>query len=413
MKNADKLQQFINTNYNSNLAKLAFKKTLVEGYENRFVLNQLYGKKKAKNKLPFLFNNTQVLYPAKVSVEQSSSEKTALWKANLVSGNALLDMTGGFGVDTYHFSKTVQQVTYLEKNPELFEIVTHNFKVLNAKNITPINGDSLAFLKNTTQKFDWIYLDPARRDATGGRKIGLAGYFPNLLEIKDLLFKKTKKILLKVSPMLDIQQAIKQLGTVQKVIVLAVQNEVKELLLVLTSPSSSFVKGGIFIIKKDGERLNYGHQGSMLFQCINLKKDSSEINYQSTAKRYLEDIKYSLPKKYIYEPNAAILKAGLFNEIAIDFKLNKLHANSHLYTSEKLVENFPGRSFICKAVEPFNKKAIVPYLENTKANITTRNFPYAVAQIKKKLGSKDGGTSYLFATTLVSDKLAILVCEKI
>ena len=156
IKSSTLLQQFIQNNYQKNLAQLAFKKILVEGYENRFVLNQLYGKQKAKSKLPYLFKNNQVLYPAKVSVEQSSSEKTAKWKANLVNGTTLLDMTGGFGVDTYHFAQRIPQVTYLEKNRELFDIVAHNYKVLSANNITIINGDSLAFLNNTNQKFDWI-----------------------------------------------------------------------------------------------------------------------------------------------------------------------------------------------------------------------------------------------------------------
>ncbi len=393
-KNIIALQQFIQKNYNKNIAQLAFKKVLVAGYENRFVLNQLYGKQKAKNKLPYLFNNEQVLYPVKVSVEQSSSEKTAIWKAKLVEGETLLDMTGGFGVDTYHFSKRIKQVTYLEKNTELFDIVAHNYAVLNAANITTINGDSISFLDNTKQKFDWIYLDPARRDDVGNRKIGLAGYFPNLLDIQPLLFQKTEKVLVKVSPMLDIQQAILQLGTVQKVIVVAVQNEVKELLLIL---------------RKKGDAV--GRPPS--FECVDLRKDGTVWNYQSNSQQDLSNLSYSLPQTYIYEPNAAILKAGLFKEIAIDFKLNKLHPNTHIYTSEQLVEDFPGRVFKLKGAENFNKKAITPYLDNKKANITTRNFPYSIAQIKKKLGIKDGGNVYLFATTLQEEKLAILVCAKV
>ena len=395
------LQQFIQQNFSKSLAQLAFKKTLVEGYDNRFVLNQLYGKQKAKNKFPFLFNNNQILYPTKVSVEQSSSEKTAIWKANLVNGNTLLDMTGGFGVDTYHFSKIVQQVTYLEKNTALFNIVQHNFKVLNAENITTINGDSLAFLENTTQHFDWIYLDPARRDEVGNRKIGLAGYFPNLLDIQRLLFQKTEKVLVKVSPMLDIQQAILQLETVHKVIVLAVQNEVKELLLILEQKET---------LERIPSNLTLPFPN---LQCVDLRKNGRKITYESTTNRDFSDLVFNTPQNYIYEPNTAILKAGLFNEIASDFNLAKLHPNTHLYTSENLVADFPGRSFVCKAVESFNKKTIAPYLEDKKANITTRNFPYSVTQIKKKLGVKDGGTVYLFATTLQNDKLAILVCEKV
>ena len=171
------LQSFVQENFSKDLTKLAFKKQLMEGYENRFVLNQLYGKQKAKKKFPYLFEQPKIIYPTKVSVEQSSSEKTAEWKTNLVSGKTLLDMTGGFGVDTYHFSKKLPQVTYLEKNPELFNIAKQNFEVLEAKNITTFNEDSIHFLKNIQQKFDWIYLDPARRDEVGNRKIGLNGYF--------------------------------------------------------------------------------------------------------------------------------------------------------------------------------------------------------------------------------------------
>ena len=369
---------------------MAFKKQLVEGYDNRFVLNQLYGKQKAKNKFPYLFENPKILYPKKVSIEQSSSEKTAVWKAKLVSGDSLLDMTGGFGVDTHHFSKIVQKVTYLEKNTELYDIVKHNFEVLEAKNITIFNEDSINYLKNTKQKFDWIYLDPARRDEEGNRKIGLKGYLPNLLEIKDLLFEKAENILIKVSPMLDIKQAIQQLETVQKVIVLAVQNEVKELLFVV----------------------NPTNEVPLIYQCVDLRKNNQEINYQSAKNRLIEIINYASPKTYIYEPNATILKAGLFNEIAIDYNLAKLHPNTHLYTSHKLDQTFPGRIFLCKAVESFNKKAITPYLNHKKANITTRNFPYSVSQIKKKLGLKDGGNNYIFATTLQNNELKLLLCEK-
>ncbi|MEM1119015.1 MAG: class I SAM-dependent methyltransferase, partial [Bacteroidota bacterium] len=310
-----------------------------------------------------------------------------------LDGESLLDMTGGFGVDTYHFSKKMEQVTYLEKNAELFYLVKHNFQVLKASNITAVNDDSTNFLAEVNQSFDWIYLDPARRDEAGGRKIGLAGYFPNLLAIRELLFKKTKKVLVKASPMLDIQQAIEQLKTVEKVIVLAVQNEVKELLLLLS------------------ESIN-NDEIVPTFQAVNLKKNGSVDQYQPSINQRLS-VDYGYPRNYIYEPNAAILKAGLFKEIALDFKLAKLHTNTHLYTSDHLLRDFPGRIFICRTVERFHEKAVAVHLDNKKANITTRNFPYSVAQIKKKLGTKDGGKRYLFATTLYDGNLAILICEKV
>ena len=188
--------------------------------------------------------------------------------------------------------------------------------------------------------------------------------------------------------------------------VLAVQNEVKELLLVLNPPPSPFISA-----PSRSSALQRGKTAVTTFECVDLRKDGT-VNYQSNSNQDLSKLTYSLPQTYIYEPNAAILKAGLFKEIAIDFKLNKLHSNTHLYTSEQLVAAFPGRIFKLKGVENFNKKAINPYLDHKKANITTRNFPYSVAQIKKKLGIKDGGNIYLFATTLQDEKLKILVCEK-
>jgi 16S rRNA G966 N2-methylase RsmD len=381
----------VQQNYQKNLAQLAFKKSLVSGYENRFVLDQLYGKQKAKKKFPFLFEKAAILYPAKVSVEQSSSEKTAKWKAQLVTGSSLLDMTGGFGLDSYFFSKSVGAVTYLEQNEALYDIVKHNFEQLGVENIHPVLGDSIAFIKNYSSTFDWIYLDPARRDELGNRKVGLAGYFPNLIEIQSELFTKTEHILVKVSPMLDIQQAIQQLKFVQKVLVIAVQNEVKELLLILKKEKPAQIP----------------------FQCVDLKNSGVIIDYQASVLSQQAVLSYSMPRNYIYEPNAAILKAGLFKEVAIDYKVEKLHSNTHLYTADELIDDFPGRKFRCEAVLNFNKKIVKPYLDNGKANISTRNFPYSVAEVRKKLACKAGGNIYLFASTLMNEKLGILVCRKV
>jgi len=386
------LRAFVTQHFQDNLAQLALKKNLVKGLENRFVLNQIYGAKKAKTKLPFLFNTPQVLYPAKVSVEQSTSQRVAEWKAELVGGASLLDMTGGFGVDSFFFSKKVNKVTYIEAQSDLFQIVQHNFQLLKATNIDTFNTNSTDFLKTTKLQFDWIYLDPARRDKSGNRKIGLADYLPNILELKSLLFQKGNKVLLKTSPMLDIQQAVQQLGTVRKIWIIAVQNEVKELLFLLdariTSPTTKPVVA-----------------------CVNLKKETGELIYQPNLSANKE-LNYAFPKKYLYEPNAAILKAGLFKEVAIDFGLDKLHPNTHLYTSESLIKDFPGRVFVCEATLAYQRKLIAPYLTNQQANIATRNFPYTVVQIKKKLKIKDGGLTYLFGVTLMDEKLKVLVCKK-
>ena len=298
-------------------------------------------------------------------------------------------MTGGFGIDSYFFFQHMQQVTYCEQQTELAEIAQHNFQVLKANNIQVINNDAVAYLKNTPYYFDWIYLDPARRDGVGIRKIGLADYTPNVLTIKELLFKNGKKILLKTSPMLDIQQAIQQLEKVVQVYVVAVKNEVKELLFEMESETNN--------------------TPVPVIQCINLDTD----NLPYITSRRPNKVDYAFPKTYLYEPNATILKAGLFHEIAEDFDIEKLHPNTHLYTSEVLVKYFPGRIFSIQAVLPYQKKTVLPYLTKKKANISTRNFPDSVVEMKKKLGIKDGGEQYLFGATLMDDSLKVLVCTRL
>lgn len=389
------LKQFVTANLNADLSKLALKKGLLQGYEDRFVLQQIQGKRKAKTKFPRFFQEDDLFYPGKVAVEQSSSEQAARWKAGLVDGKKLLDMTGGFGVDTFHFSNKVNQVTYIEQKESLATIAAHNFKELKASNIEVVKGDSVTFLKETNQQFDWIYLDPARRDQVGRRKIGLSEYFPNVLEIKVLLLDKTENILLKASPLLDISKAVEELKNVETVHVIALNNEVKELL---------------FEIKPQSRPL--------VIQGVHLKKDGTEeiFRVESDERVKAEDKNALLtdqPKTYIYEPNASILKAGLFWEVASRYQAFKLHPNSHLYTSEQLVEDFPGRIFKLKGQFPFQKKKIVPHLSSKKANIATRNFPYSVEQIKKKLAIKDGGEDYLFGTSLLNGSLTILWCRKL
>lgn len=385
-----KLHSFVIEYLHADITQLAFKKELVKGLENRFVLEQLYGKQKAKTKLPFLFKQSTILYPAKVSVEQSTSETVATWKSNLVAGEYMLDMTGGFGIDSYHFAKKIKQLTYIEQQTPLFKIVQHNFQQLSVDNIICHNTNAVDFLSITEEKLDWIYLDPARRDEAGNRKIGLAGYTPNMMEIKDLLLEKSENVLLKTSPMLDIQQAIQQLESVESIYVVGLQNEVKELLFILSNKTASDIK----------------------FHCVNLNNDGTSHTYIPTDSLDKE-VSYELPKKYLYEPNATILKAGLFQEIAIDFGLHKLHPNTHLYTSDSIHPNFPGRVFRCEAIVPYQSKQMRKHLSNHQANITTRNFPYSVAQMRKKLKLKEGGDHYLFGTTLLDGGLKVLICRKL
>jgi len=256
------------------------------------------------------------------------------------------------------------------------------------KNIQTYNNDGIEYLKNSLQNYDWIYTDPSRRSDLKGKVFLLGDCLPNIPENLDVLFKKTKNILIKVSPILDISSAINELEFVKEIHIIAIENEVKELL---------------FILEKD-------YNQSIFIKTINFNKTTSQqfnFDCEKTA-----TANYSEPKKYIFEPNAAILKSGAFNQISTHYKIEKLHQHSHLYTSNNLIE-FPGRSFKISHCITYDKKQLKKLIPSKKANITTRNFPETVEQIRKKTGIKDGGNQYLFFTTDLNNNYIVLVCEKI
>ena len=381
------VQDFINGNLHSNTSKLLFKGSPFKHVTIQEIVEQIEAKKKAEKKLPTWFNTPNIYYPNKLNIEQTSSEISAAYKATLVSGVSLIDLTGGFGVDTFYFSKKIDHIHYCELDAELAAIVAYNFKLFNAKNIDVHAVDGIRFLQQNNSLFDWIFLDPSRRDSSKGRVFLLQDCIPNVPENLELLFEHCDNILLKASPMLDITQGIKELKWIKEIQVVAVENEVKELL---------------FILQKH-------YEGKSLLKAVHLYKNNLEIVESNVY--IVREATYSKPQKYLYEPNTAILKAGLFNEVSIQYSTNKLHVNSHLYTSDNLID-FPGRCFIIRTIIPYNKKAIKTALPELKANITIRNFPETVAQIRKKTGLKDGGSYYLFFTTDIMDKHIVLVCTK-
>lgn len=359
-----------------------------EGVSQKELVTQLEAKKKSRDKLPTWFHSANIYYPNKLHIEQTSSEATARYKAQMVSGKSLADLTGGFGVDCYFFSERMDAVTHCEINPELSEIATHNFNILGKENIDCMVGDGMDFLKTTTQKFDWIYLDPSRRNDTKGKVFMLADCLPDLPENMELVFQKTQNVLLKTSPLLDIKQGISELDHVKEVHVVALNNEVKELLFVL-------------------EKNYVGNSTVRTVNIINGKEDKFDF--------ILEEEQHSTvalggPYTYLYEPNAAILKSGGFKSIGVAYELHKLHPHSHLYTSHDLMD-FPGRAFIIEKVLPYSKGSMKT-LGITKANITTRNFPLSVADIRKKHNIKDGGETYLFFTKNLDESLLVLQCSK-
>ena len=382
---------------------------------------QIKARQKAKIKLPEWFENEDIIFPKMLSVEQCSSEITAKFKANLVSGETLIDLTGGMGVDVAYMSKNFKKALYFEQNVDLLDVTKYNFEQLGIENVEFLEGESISWINVNAGRVKptvelpasvggtWIYLDPHRRDDTGSKVVRLQDCEPNILAIKDLLLKYTDNILLKTSPMLDIDLAILDLENVSQVYVVAVENEVKEVLFYLKNQKaddSQTVQNG-----RADYRLTMNNQ--VILNAINLSKTHSTTLSFTKSEERNASIKIGSPQQYLYEPNAAIMKLGGFRFVAQHFDLQKLSPHSHLYSSEELVENFQGRIFKIVAVCKLDKKEISKYLTDKKANITIRNFPLTVQQIRDKLKLSDGGNEYLFATTNAQNQKIVIVCRKI
>ena len=382
------IQEFINFNINADVSKLALQKNKFPNTDWTSILKQIAAKQKAKTKLPTWFNCSNIIYPRKISIEQTSSEKTAQYKSKLVSGDKLIDLSGGFGVDDFYFAKKMNTVIHCEINEELSEIVIHNFEQLHINNIQCFAGNSSEILKNLNQKFDWIYIDPSRRNDAKGKVFILKDCLPNVPELLDFYFEFSNNIMIKTAPILDLSAGFLELKNVKAIHIVALENEVKELL---------------WILEKD-----YSKTPNIV--TCNLTKDQSEEFAFEFGKSTVTN--YSLPKKYLFEPNAAIMKSGGFDEITSQFEVEKLHQHSHLYTSDSLVD-FPGRIFEIENCFEYNKQNMKSFLENKKANITTRNFPETVENIRKKWKINDGGNLYCFFTTDGNNNKIVLLCSKL
>lgn len=306
----------------------------------------------------------------------------------MLSGQNIIDCTGGFGIDDYYFSKNFTTVFHCEINSKLSKIVEHNFNQLGINNINCLCGDSTEILKKLNQQFDAIYIDPSRRNDAKGKVFMLADCLPNVVGLQEFYYQFTETILIKTAPILDLQAGLNELKNVAEIHIVALDNEVKEI---------------VWLIRK-----NYVESPKII--TINIEKKSttkieisSEYNYQA---------KYSLPKEYVYEPNVSILKSGKFEAVSELFNLHKLHQHSHLYTSDDLID-FPGRRFKIDTVVPFQKKSIVQHIQNKKLNVSTRNFPIKPDEIKKKYKISDGGLIYAFFTTNLNNEKIVLLCTKI
>ena len=371
------VQEYINANLSTDLHSLLLKKSPFPEVSMQEIVQQIKGKKVAQKKFSYLLKEG-IVFPPNLNLEQASSQATAEFKAKTLSGKSFIDLTSGFGIDAYFLSQNFEEVTLVEQNTELLGIVKHNWTILD-REANFINENLENFLKQNSHTYDLVYLDPARRDEHKNKKFLLEDLSPDLLEIQDQLLNISDRIIIKLSPLIDISYLISALKNVVEIHIIAVRNEVKELLVIISKEE-----------KKD----------KTIIRCFNLEGDHHLFSFiYEEEKLAVSD--FSEPLRYLYIPNNAVLKSGGFNSISEKFNLKKLHPNSHFYSSEKLVESFPGRVL---KVEIIDSKQIK---KGEKFNIISKNYPLTPDEIKKKYKIKDGGMDYLIFTQTQKNKIIL------
>ncbi|WP_027382088.1 class I SAM-dependent methyltransferase [Epilithonimonas caeni] len=384
------IQNYINQNLNCDLTKMLLRKSPFFDVSIQEIVQQIKGKKTAEKKFPFL-TKEGIIFPPNLNLEQASSQSTAKYKAQNLKGKSFLDLTCGFGIDAYFLSKNFDDVTLIEQNPELISIVEHNWKTLGRKanfineNLEEfLNGlrepqtDKQNQIKNKN-KFDIVYLDPARRDQQNKKKFLLEDLSPNLLEIEEKLHSIADKIIVKLSPLIDISYLISELKNISEIQIIAVRNEVKELLLIIENKEQRTKNKDIQI------------------RCVNLESDEPEFSFNFNDEKTARS-EFSESLKFLYIPNNSILKAGVFNIISEKFGLKKLHPNTHFYTSENKIGNFPGRVLEIEKIDAKDLK------KGEKYNLISKNYPLKPEEIKKKYKLNDGGDHYLVFTQSINGK---------
>ena len=381
-------RQFIRENLNADVPTLALKKAPV-GTDVSLALRQIEARQLLRKKAPSWSENEDLLFPAHLSIEQCSSEAAAKYKASLLQGETFADLTGGLGIDTYYILQGFAQTDYVERQTELCDLARHNFEVLKA-DVKVWNETAEEYIRHCESK-DCIFIDPARRDEHGRKTVSIADCTPDVSALQDALLQKAEKVMVKLSPMLDINKALTELRHVKEVHVVAVANECKEL---------------DFVMER-------GYQGEVRFFCVNLLTNQPSVQFTLEEERETQCKLAEGVSKYLYEPNAALMKAGCYKLLTTRYDVLKLHKNSHLYTSEQWIPQFPGRVFEVEGWTPYNKKVKQTLLSDvTKASIAVRNFPLSVAELRKTLKISDGDETFLFATTLRGEQRILMRTKK-
>ena len=437
--------EFIQEYREKDTRQLALRSARFPDVDMPYALDQIKGWQTARRKLPTWAACDGIVYPPHLSMEQCSSEPTAQYKLNLAmewscriessefrveSSSRMTDLTGGFGVDFSFTSCAFASATYVERNAQLCHMVEHNLPLLGIDNAKVVCADAVDYL-STLDMQTMIFLDPARRDQHGAKTVMLADCTPDVVQLLPQLLKKSRFTMLKLSPMLDWHKAVEDLhGTVREVHIVSVGGECKELLLVLSEEIESELKVFCADLEAGGSGeagLSGGSSGSSSSSCSSFSSEPSSPSHPSTPSLSASLFVYapgsSRPapnsklktqnSKFLHEPNASIMKAGCFDELAAAYGVSPVSRNSHLFLSAEPVDGFPGRSFSIERVTTLNKRELRQALAGIeKANIATRNFPLSVAELRKRLKLKDGGDVYIFATTTAEDEHLLLISHK-
>jgi len=371
-----KVQDYINANLNTDLHALLLKRSPFPDISMHEIVQQIKGKQVAQKKFPFLLKEG-IIFPPQLNVEQSSSEKTAQYKSRLLEGEKFIDLTTGFGIDAYHLSENFKEITLIEQNPDLLEIVRNNWNIL-GKKATFVNQKLEDFLKENKEVFDVIYLDPARRDSNKNKVFLLEDLSPDILAIQQRLLSSAQKVVIKLSPLIDLKYLVSVLPNIFRIDIIAVKNDVKEVVVFLSGQKNNTIS----------------------CHCVNLESDDPVFKF-TVGDEENAHAEYGEPEKYIYIPNNAILKAGIFNLISCKNGLKKLHPNTHIYTSDSQINDFPGRVFEMEIVDA--KKI----QKKSQYNIISKNYPLKPEEIKKKYSLKDGGEKYLIFTQSKKGKIIL------
>jgi len=383
------VQDFINSHINDDINKILLGKSPFPGISTRELVQQIDGKKRSEKKLPNWFNTPGIYFPPKLNIEQSSSELTAAYKSKLIRGNSLIDLTGGFGVDATYFSRHTDKVYHIEQNEELSNIASHNSKILGISNIEFIKTNSVQFLQEAKDDFSTLYVDPARR-IESQKVFLLKDTLPDVVSNLPLFLSKAERIIIKTSPLFDIQSGLRELAHVSEIHVVSVKNDCKELL---------------WVIDKD-----FKDEPIIIASCLSQATQEC-FSFKLSEEKNLAQAETAAPEQYLYEPDVALLKAGGFKSISSRFGLKKLNPNTHLYTSESFKNKFPGKVFTIRGVAIYKEWAKA--MQKKKANIVSRNFPSSPEEIKKKHKLTDGGDDFLFFCTGSKNQLLVIDAQKV